>query len=299
MVVSWTVDRGPMPPHCCPSKVPRQGTPFPPPASRGTSSPASMVLWSAPIPVRPTRRPSFPSRDGDHPLRLCSSLHPSPAPTWGQGFSGLATPRQPVLEEMATYGRPKFLGNPCVPMPCSLTPAGPQQQAVTLLRHGPRSQHDEGYPRCGNFGAQWHGLGTCCLRFARWIARRGRKTRCWLLARLYQTGFAPAGFLRKVSVTTPASLPPFPSFLGAGRVPFSRPPQSQSGNKMRLPLFLPNNLHSDSTSVFLGRPRGRSVACNPNCSAVLATQASAPNGVPRLTLRRNASNSPMSASLTD
>ncbi len=207
-----------MPPHCCPSKVPRQGTPFPPPASRGTSSPASMVLWSAPIPVRPTRRPSFPSRDGDHPLRLCSSLHPSPAPTWGQGFSGLATPRQPVLEEMATYGRPKFLGNPCVPMPCSLTPAGPQQQAVTLLRHGPRSQHDEGYPRCGNFGAQWHGLGTCCLRFARWIARRGRKTRCWLLARLYQTGFAPAGFLRKVSVTTPASLPPFPSFLGAGRV---------------------------------------------------------------------------------
>ncbi len=233
MVVSWTVDRGPMPPHCCPSKVPRQGTPFPPPASRGTSSPASMVLWSAPIPVRPTRRPSFPSRDGDHPLRLCSSLHPSPAPTWGQGFSGLATPRQPVLEEMATYGRPKFLGNPCVPMPCSLTPAGPQQQAVTLLRHGPRSQHDEGYPRCGNFGAQWHGLGTCCLRFARWIARRGRKTRCWLLARLYQTGFAPAGFLRKVSVTTPASLPPFPSFLGAGCVPFDFSPFDFSADRSR------------------------------------------------------------------
>jgi hypothetical protein len=92
VVVSWTVDRGPKPPHCCPPTVPRPSTPFPPPGPRGTSSPASTVLWSAPIPVRPTRRPSFPSGDGDQPLRLCSLLRPSPTPTWGRGFSGLATP---------------------------------------------------------------------------------------------------------------------------------------------------------------------------------------------------------------
>jgi hypothetical protein len=40
----------------------------------------------------------------------------------------------------------------------------------------------------GNFGAQWHGFGTGCLRFARWVTRTGRKTRFWLLAKLYQTG---------------------------------------------------------------------------------------------------------------
>jgi hypothetical protein len=85
---------------------------------------------------------------------------------------------------METAGRPKFLANPDVLMPCSLTPAGPTRQAIQRRRHGPCSQHDEGSPRFGNFGAQWHGLGTGCLRFARWVTRRGRKTRFWLLAAL-------------------------------------------------------------------------------------------------------------------
>jgi hypothetical protein len=90
-------------------------------------------------------------------------------------------PAKPVIKEMATYGRPKFLGNPCAPMPCSLTPAGPRQQATTLLRHGPRSQHDEGYPRVGNFGAQSHGLGTRCLRFVRAITGQDARLAagCW------------------------------------------------------------------------------------------------------------------------
>ena len=85
---------------------------------------------------------------------------------------------------METPGRPKFLENPGVLMPCSLTPAGPTRQAIQRERRGPRSQHDEGSPRFGNFGAQWPGLGTGCLRFARWVTRRGRKTRFWLLAAL-------------------------------------------------------------------------------------------------------------------
>jgi hypothetical protein len=72
----------------------------------------------------------------------------------------------------------------------------------------------------GNFGAEWHGLGTGCLRFARWIARRGRKTRFWLLAKLYQTGFAPAEFHRKVSAMLNTSRPPLPSFSWRRLRPF-------------------------------------------------------------------------------
>src|ERR1017187_9066992 len=49
---------------------------------------------------------------------------------------------------------------------------------------------------------------------------KGRKTRFWLPARLYQTGFAPAGFRRKVSEMSLTSIPPFPGLLGAGCVPW-------------------------------------------------------------------------------
>src|SRR5262249_4563251 len=39
-----------------------------------------------------------------------------------------------------------------------------------------------------NFGAEWAGSGTRCLRFARWVAPPGRKTRFRLLARLFRVG---------------------------------------------------------------------------------------------------------------
>jgi hypothetical protein len=54
---------------------------------------AQRTLWSAPIPGRPCRPASLPSRDGSHPVRLCSSLHTSPTPAWGQECSGQATPK--------------------------------------------------------------------------------------------------------------------------------------------------------------------------------------------------------------
>jgi hypothetical protein len=38
------------------------------------------------------------------------------------------------------------------------------------------------------FGAQSHGLGTRCLRFVGEVTRPRRKTRFWLLAKLYQAG---------------------------------------------------------------------------------------------------------------
>jgi hypothetical protein len=53
------------------------------------------------------------------------------------------------------------------------------------------------------FGAQSHGLGTRCLRFARRVTHGGRKTRFPLLAKLYGTGLAtrrvPAKGFRDVS----------------------------------------------------------------------------------------------------
>src|SRR5207244_1369589 len=40
----------------------------------------------------------------------------------------------------------------------------------------------------------------------------GRKTRFWLLAKLYQAGFPPAGFHRKVSAVLKTLRPTLPSF---------------------------------------------------------------------------------------
>ena len=188
VVVPETVDRGPKPSHCCPPTVPRPGTPFPPPGSRGTSSPTSTVLWSAPNPQRPTRRPSFPSRDGDHSLRLFSFLRPSPTPAWGRGFLGLATTQQATLREMATLGPPKFMGNPVVPAPCSWTPARPTYQVTTVGRRGPTHILPRRLSTRGNFGARSHGIGTGCLRFAVRFTPPHARLASGCPARLYQAG---------------------------------------------------------------------------------------------------------------
>jgi hypothetical protein len=87
-----------------------------------------------------------------------------------------------------TVGSPRFLGNPDVPMPWSLTPAGPAHQALAMRQCSPRCEDGEGSRQLLDFGARSHGLGTGCLRFVRPVARLGRKTRFPLLARLYGAG---------------------------------------------------------------------------------------------------------------
>jgi hypothetical protein len=123
-----------------------------------------------------------------------SPVSPTPAP--GLGFSGLATPYHLRVE---TTGSPKFLGDPHAPMPCSLTPAGPNAAGPCAALAWPPLIRRRRLPRGGNFGAQWHGLGARCLRFVQGVTRPGRKTRFWVLARLSQAGFGPAESLRKVS----------------------------------------------------------------------------------------------------
>ena len=97
-------------------------------------------------------------------------------------------PKKPVDKEMETAERPKFLGNPDVLTPCSSTPARPtlsgrydslaRPHAVTTAR----ALHERLFR--GSITRHRHSLST--LRSAAHAAPR--KTRFWLLARLYQTG---------------------------------------------------------------------------------------------------------------
>ena len=153
-----------------------------------------------------------------HPLRLSSSLLPSPTPTWGRGVLGLATPTRPVHKEMETTGPPKFLGNPLVPTPCSWTPARPTYQAITVVRHGPRAYNDEGSPR-----EVISGLDRTASALAVYASPRGspHRTQDSLLAagQLYQTGLVtrrvPTKGFRDVSYIAS----PFPKLLGQMYVP--------------------------------------------------------------------------------
>ncbi len=135
---------------------------------------------------RSSRRASLPSRQRYHP-----SARISPA-RWPSAATG-------GLQELVTrYLRPgrrrwkrqdllRSWGTPIVLLPCSPTPAGPTHQALVMHRHGPRADHDEG-SRIRAFGAQSHGFGTGCLRFAGRVTPTPRKTRFRLLARLFRTG---------------------------------------------------------------------------------------------------------------
>src|SRR5437870_2934728 len=79
-------------------------------------------------------------------------------------------------------------------------------------------------PTRGNFGAQWQGVSTGCLRFVIRVAHGRRKTRFWLLARLFQAGLAT----RRV---------PTKGFRFATYIPCSFP--KLSWRRMR-PLFVPH-----------------------------------------------------------
>src|SRR5262249_40844196 len=82
--------------------------------------PVSAVLWGAPTPVRPFRRPWLPSV-GD--TTLASSLLPA-AGTHGRGHGEIGVPGPEPEMSVETDGSPQFLGTPRVPWPCSSTPVG-------------------------------------------------------------------------------------------------------------------------------------------------------------------------------
>ena len=71
-------------------------------------------------------------------LRSAAPQTQSPA-AWS---SSIRSPLRIIRVE--TAGRPRFLRNPRVSMPCSPTPAGPTRQALRRSRLGPRYVHNEG-----------------------------------------------------------------------------------------------------------------------------------------------------------
>ena len=134
---------------------------------------------------------------------------------------------------MEAEGPPRFLGNPDVLMPCSLTPAGSTPQAPYKELTRPPLIARRGLPRCGNFGAPSHGLGTGCLRFAGWVTPIPRKTRFWVLAKLSQAGLVtrrvPMKGFKGVSVTS------HPPVLDLSRVRFQRMPSFFGRNAIGSP----------------------------------------------------------------
>jgi len=135
-------------------------------------------------------------------------------------------------------------------------PGGRTCQAVTTRPRGPRSDHDEG-SRIATFEAQSHSFGTGCLRFAGWITPPPRKTRFRLPARLYRTGFPPAGFLQKVSNSHHVCYPPLPNFMAQGQAyilhfwrsstrssdPREQPIDLRGDLVLPLPYFAPDVAH--------------------------------------------------------
>ena len=83
-----------------------------------------------------------------------------------------------------------------------------------------------------NFGAEWAGSDTRCLRFARWVAPQDARlaSGCWPDS----AGWAlcPTGFLRKVSSMRLTSLSPFPR-LTLAQARCGPPDRSRQGSLSR------------------------------------------------------------------
>src|SRR5262249_27119956 len=85
-------------------------------------SPASSLLWDAPTPGRPSRRPSSPSV-GD--TVVVSPVRPHRPGTGAGDRPGVGEPGLRPAATTEVVGPLRFPSDPHVPAPCSWTPAGP------------------------------------------------------------------------------------------------------------------------------------------------------------------------------
>jgi hypothetical protein len=123
--------------------------------------------------------------------------------------------------------RPRSWGTPLCLCPVLRPRWVRSNQACTVRRHGPRSVHDEG-SRIRSFGAQSHGFGTRCLRFAVMSYPMPTQDSLPAAGQALPGGFlSSAGFHRRVSELLPTSHPPFPSFRGARTGTYVRTSSSQ------------------------------------------------------------------------
>src|SRR5262245_27929043 len=101
-----------------------------------------------------------------HDGRLCFAPAGPARVTGGPGVGNPVSGRKCVVEGT---GRPRFLGNPAVPRPCSSTPAGSATPGqTTVCRRGPRADKDGGSPR-----VMLSGLKRTALALAVYASPRG------------------------------------------------------------------------------------------------------------------------------
>lgn len=166
-----------------------------------------------------------------YPLSACCLL-PVPSGTTApdRELSPQAAPCLYLCRSEEKDGPPRFLGNPCMDMPCSSTPAVLPCQAIRQGRVAFQHLKTVGDCHYHNFGALSHGLSTRCVRFAAAVTRHHATLAAgWWLA-LAGWDFHPLGFTTSFP---PSRFPGCPGFAWRTQV---------SG----CPLFL--------VSFFLGEP---------------------------------------------
>jgi hypothetical protein len=149
--------------------------------------------------------------------------------THDHGLRGVGVPVPEPEMLVETAGSPRFLGNPCVPLPCSQTPVGPRTPGHTAPRRGPRICQRRRLLTSnrsrGSIARPWDWLST--LRSGG--CPTPRKTRFRLLGQAWPGGILlPAGLLRKVSEFE--SRPPSPSFPGAMTIRYRMQPGGRQGS---------------------------------------------------------------------
>jgi hypothetical protein len=183
-------------------------------------SPASTVLWDAPTPCRSSRRTSFPSL-GDTTPCACVRFSRKPDADLGPGVFRSGNPAARRCRD----GNGRNSQVPGEPLRAYALFSDPGE--TELIRpynepawppHATRRR----LPRCGNFGAEWHGLGTGCLRFVRRIARKQTQDSLLVAGQALPDGIGyPQGSYERFPrcflhlILLPQASP------GAGCVPFS------------------------------------------------------------------------------
>ena len=174
-------------------------------------SPPSAVLWLAPIAQHPSRVTSYSFARRYHGASLING---------GRGATR-PCPREvlPVRDPAQFRGDVELSqvpGESLCACPAQATPArcAPSGHCNGRMRPSGVSTPSAlaGKPV---LGAQSHGLHTCCLRFAAWVAPMPRKTRFRLVTSLYPDGCCPRGTPVEVS-DCHHSLPP--GFPGAPKL---------------------------------------------------------------------------------
>jgi len=206
-----------MSPSCFPPTVLFLDASLPSAGSSGPSSPVSTVL---------SRRCDFPTPFPPRSVAFawryhgCTRVLLPARPSAHRAEPGVVHPVPPAgISPRRRQDLLRSWGTPNVPLPCSPTPVGPSHQAFAMRRRGPRSDHNEGSHDV-TFEAPSHSFSTGCLRFAAQVALPPRKTRFRPLAKLYRTGFPPAGFHRKVSSCILHFIPLSQAFVAQGQTLF-------------------------------------------------------------------------------